>query len=88
MLFFFKVRPHIPQLESVQLTINSNSDINMDPNSPSCSGSLDSLDTDLTMDVMEESLSYGADLKSTNIKGKNLSLIKKIKKKEIFTPVK
>ncbi|KAJ0182464.1 hypothetical protein K1T71_001833 [Dendrolimus kikuchii] len=63
-----KVRPHIPQLDSLQLTLNSNSDIHMDPNSPSCSGSMDSLDTELTMEVMEESLNYSADLKSSNIK--------------------
>ncbi|KAJ8735691.1 hypothetical protein PYW07_007311 [Mythimna separata] len=59
-----KVRPHIPQLESIQLTLNTNPDT-----SPSCSGSLDSLDTDtLTMEAMEESLNYTSDLKSSNIK--------------------
>lgn len=61
----FQVRPHIPQLDSIQLTLNTNPDT-----SPSCSGSLDSLDTDtLTMEAMEESLNYTADLKSSNIKG-------------------
>ncbi|XP_041975628.1 E3 ubiquitin-protein ligase MSL2 [Aricia agestis] len=58
-----KVRPHIPQLDSIQLTLNTNPET-----SPSCSGSLDSLDTDtLTMEAMEESLSFSSDLKS-NIK--------------------
>ncbi|CAD0194916.1 unnamed protein product [Chrysodeixis includens] len=59
-----KVRPHIPQLDSIQLTLNTNPET-----SPSCSGSLDSLDTDtLTMEAMEESLSYSSDIKSSNIK--------------------
>ncbi|XP_075973644.1 male-specific lethal 2 [Anticarsia gemmatalis] len=59
-----KVRPHIPQLDSLQLSLNSNEDT-----SPSCSGSLDSLDTDtLTMEAMEESLNYSSDLKTSNIK--------------------
>ncbi|KAL4712722.1 hypothetical protein ACJJTC_008019 [Scirpophaga incertulas] len=59
-----KVRPHIPQLDNVQLSINTNPDT-----SPSCSGSMDSLDTDtLTIEAMEESLNFSADLKSSNIK--------------------
>lgn len=59
-----KVRPHIPQLESIQLTLNTNPDT-----SPSCSGSMDSLDTDtLTMEAMEESLNYTTNFKSSNIK--------------------
>ncbi|OWR47715.1 MSL2 protein [Danaus plexippus plexippus] len=59
-----KVRPHIPQLETVQLTINSNPDT-----SPSCSGSMDSLDPDtLTMDSMDDSLTYTTELKTSNIK--------------------
>ncbi|CAG9796535.1 unnamed protein product [Diatraea saccharalis] len=59
-----KVRPHIPQLDSIQLTLNTNPDT-----SPSCSGSMDSLDTDtLTIEAMEESLNFCADLKSSNIK--------------------
>lgn len=59
-----KVRPHIPQLvDTLQLTLNN------PDSSPSCSGSMDSLDTDtLTMEAMEESLSYTAELKSSNIK--------------------
>ena len=66
----FQVRPHIPQLDSIQLTLNTNPDT-----SPSCSGSLDSLDTDtLTIEAMEESLNYTADLKSSNIKGIKLSI--------------
>lgn len=45
--------------------MNSNPD-----SSPSCSGSMDSLDTDtLTMDAMEESLTFTTELKSSNIKG-------------------
>lgn len=61
----FQVRPHIPQLDNIQLTLNTNPET-----SPSCSGSLDSLDTDtLTMEAMEESLNYSADFKSSNIKG-------------------
>ncbi|XP_026759019.1 E3 ubiquitin-protein ligase MSL2 [Galleria mellonella] len=59
-----KVRPHIPQLDSIHLTLSTNPD-----SSPSCSGSMDSLDTDtLTMEAMEESLNFSADLKSSNIK--------------------
>ncbi|XP_045493408.1 E3 ubiquitin-protein ligase MSL2 [Colias croceus] len=59
-----KVRPHIPQLDSIQITLNTNPD-----SSPSCSGSMDSLDTDtLTMEAMEESLSFTADYKSSDIK--------------------
>ncbi|CAG4978447.1 unnamed protein product [Parnassius apollo] len=59
-----KVRPHIPQLDTLQLTLNTNPD-----SSPSCSGSMDSLDTDtLTMEAMEESLNFSADLKTSNIK--------------------
>ncbi|XP_059051007.1 E3 ubiquitin-protein ligase MSL2 [Achroia grisella] len=59
-----KVRPHIPQLDNIHFTINTNPD-----SSPSCSGSMDSLDTDtLTMEAMEESLNFSADLKSSNIK--------------------
>ncbi|XP_049879599.1 E3 ubiquitin-protein ligase MSL2 [Pectinophora gossypiella] len=59
-----KVRPHIPQLETLQLTLNTNPD-----SSPSCSGSMDSLDTDtLTMEAMEESLNFTSDLKTSNIK--------------------
>ncbi|CAB3256547.1 unnamed protein product [Arctia plantaginis] len=59
-----KVRPHIPQLDSLQMSLNSNEDT-----SPSCSGSLDSLDGDtLTMEAMEESLNYSSDLKTSNIK--------------------
>lgn len=51
-------------MDSIQLTLNTNPDT-----SPSCSGSLDSLDTDtLTMEAMEESLSFSSDIKS-NIKG-------------------
>ncbi|KAI5635609.1 zinc RING finger of MSL2 domain-containing protein [Phthorimaea operculella] len=58
-----KVRPHIPQLETIQLTLNN------PDTSPSCSGSMDSLDTDtLTMEAMEESLTFTADLKNANIK--------------------
>ncbi|CAH2050516.1 unnamed protein product, partial [Iphiclides podalirius] len=58
-----KVRPHIPQLD-LQLTLNSNPD-----SSPSCSGSMDSLDTDtLTMEAMEESLNFSTDIKTSNIK--------------------
>lgn len=61
-----QVRPHIPQLDSIQLSLNTNPD-----SSPSCSGSMDSLDTDtLTIEAMEESLNFSADLKSSNIKGK------------------
>lgn len=71
--FLFQVRPHIPQLETVQLTLNTNPD-----SSPSCSGSMDSLDTDtLTMEAMEESLGYTNDLKTTNIKGDNFKQLKK-----------
>ncbi|CAK1602141.1 unnamed protein product [Parnassius mnemosyne] len=59
-----KVRPHIPQLDTLQLTLNTNPD-----SSPSCSGSMDSLDTDtLTMEAMEESLNFSTDLKTSNIK--------------------
>ncbi|XP_068626771.1 E3 ubiquitin-protein ligase MSL2 isoform X2 [Battus philenor] len=59
-----KVRPHIPHLDTLQLTLNSNPD-----SSPSCSGSMDSLDTDtLTMEAMEESLNFTSDLKPSNIK--------------------
>ncbi|XP_026487850.1 E3 ubiquitin-protein ligase MSL2 isoform X2 [Vanessa tameamea] len=59
-----KVRPHIPQLDTVQLTLNTNPD-----SSPSCSGSIDSLDTDtLTMEAMEESLTFTTELKSSDIK--------------------
>ncbi|CAG4990060.1 unnamed protein product [Colias eurytheme] len=59
-----KVRPHIPQLDSIQISLNTNPD-----SSPSCSGSMDSLDTDtLTMEAMEESLSFTADYKSSDIK--------------------
>lgn len=59
------MRPHIPQLDNLQLTLNTNPD-----SSPSCSGSMDSLDTDtLTIEAMEESLNFSADLKSSNIKG-------------------
>ncbi|XP_038208401.1 E3 ubiquitin-protein ligase MSL2-like [Zerene cesonia] len=59
-----KVRPHIPQLDSIQITLNTNPD-----SSPSCSGSMDSLDTDtLTMEAMEESLSFTTDYKSSDIK--------------------
>ncbi|XP_060808519.1 E3 ubiquitin-protein ligase MSL2 isoform X1 [Amyelois transitella] len=59
-----KVRPHILQLDNLQLTLNTNPD-----SSPSCSGSMDSLDTDtLTMEAMEESLNFSSDLKSSNIK--------------------
>ncbi|CAH0727367.1 unnamed protein product, partial [Brenthis ino] len=58
-----KVRPHIPQLDTLQI-INTNPD-----SSPSCSGSMDSLDTDtLTMEAMEESLTFTTELKSSNIK--------------------
>lgn len=61
----FQVRPHIPQLDNIQLTLNTNPD-----SSPSCSGSMDSLDTDtLTIEAMEESLNFSADLKPSNIKG-------------------
>ncbi|XP_053622543.1 E3 ubiquitin-protein ligase MSL2 isoform X2 [Plodia interpunctella] len=57
-----KVRPHILQLDNLQLTLNN------PDSSPSCSGSMDSLDTDtLTMEAMEESLNF-SDLKSSNIK--------------------
>ncbi|XP_063395258.1 E3 ubiquitin-protein ligase MSL2 [Cydia fagiglandana] len=57
-----KVRPHIPQLDTLQLNMNSDS-------SPSCSGSMDSLDPDtLTMEAMEESLNFNTDLKPSNIK--------------------
>ncbi|XP_073957449.1 male-specific lethal 2 [Choristoneura fumiferana] len=59
-----KVRPHIPQLDTLQLNVNSNPD-----SSPSCSGSMDSLDTDtLTIEAMEESLNFNSDLKTSNIK--------------------
>ncbi|XP_045774845.1 E3 ubiquitin-protein ligase MSL2 isoform X2 [Maniola jurtina] len=59
-----KVRPHIPQLDTLQLNLGTNPD-----SSPSCSGSMDSLDTDtLTMEAMEESLSFTTELKSSNIK--------------------
>lgn len=59
-----KVRPHIPQLDNLQVTFNSNDDT-----SQSCSGSLDSMDGDtLSMEAMEESLNYSSDLKTSNIK--------------------
>ncbi|XP_028156164.1 E3 ubiquitin-protein ligase MSL2 [Ostrinia nubilalis] len=57
-----KVRPHIPQLDTLQLSLNSAD------SSPSCSGSMDSLDDTLTIEAMEESLNFSADLKSSNIK--------------------
>ncbi|CAH2240713.1 jg13950 [Pararge aegeria aegeria] len=59
-----KVRPHIPQLDTLQQNVTTNPD-----SSPSCSGSMDSLDTDtLTMEAMEESLSFTTELDSSNIK--------------------
>lgn len=52
------------------MSLNSNEDT-----SPSCSGSIDSLDGDtLSMEAMEESLNYSSDLKTSNIKGKWLLL--------------
>lgn len=58
------MRPHIPQLETVQLTLNN------PDSSPSCSGSMDSLDADqFTMEAMEETLGFSSELKSSNIKG-------------------
>ncbi|CAG9137193.1 unnamed protein product [Plutella xylostella] len=49
-----KVRPHIPQLDSIQYTLSSNTE-----SSPSCSGSMDSMDTDtMTMEAMEETLHF------------------------------
>ncbi|CAK1540086.1 unnamed protein product [Leptosia nina] len=57
-----KIRPHIPQLENLQI-LNTNPD-----SSPSCSGSMDSLDTDaLTIEAMEESLSFSTEYKSSDI---------------------
>lgn len=57
------MRPHIPQLETVQITLNN------PDSSPSCSGSMDSLDADqFAMDSMEESMGYNSDVKP-NIKG-------------------
>ena len=65
-----QVRPHIPQFESLQLTLNN------PDSSPSCSGSMDSMDTDtLTMEAMEESLSFTTELKSSNIKGTTVLLV-------------
>ncbi|GBP28158.1 E3 ubiquitin-protein ligase MSL2 [Eumeta japonica] len=65
-----KVRPHIAQIEGLHLALNVNTE-----DSPSCSGSLDSLDTDtLTMEAMEDALAFNTDLKSSNIKVYNSEL--------------
>ncbi|XP_045528445.1 E3 ubiquitin-protein ligase MSL2 isoform X1 [Pieris brassicae] len=59
-----KVRPHLPHIDTLQLTLNMNPS-----SSPSCSGSMDSLDTDsLTMEAMEESLGFSTDYKSPSLK--------------------
>ncbi|XP_050681354.1 E3 ubiquitin-protein ligase MSL2 [Leptidea sinapis] len=58
-----KVRPLVPTTDSVPIAINTNPD-----SSPSCSGSMDSLENDNIMDGMEDSLRFTVDYKSADIK--------------------
>lgn len=61
-----QVRPHIIKVENSQ---NSQSSNNAD-SSPSCSGSVDSMDNDsLTMEAAEDTFNYNPDLKDSKING-------------------